>query len=220
MKENNIEEDIKILEKKINDWEPYKNINFHTSIEKEISKENEAIEHILSDYKRVLKENEELKQEKINNDRMIVLAQNETLNYMRGYEDGKNLRRSAVACQIENQQYFLFDKQIEKYKEYIEKLQRENEEKTTILLTGAEKVKQLEKENEELKKFITEGITVAPHSTYKNYRLDFLRENFVSKKKIKDKIEELKINLVNMQGEELLIYESKIEALQELLEKE
>lgn len=60
MKENSIEEDIKILEKKINDWEPYKNINFHTSIEKEISKENEAIEHILSDYKRVLKENEEL----------------------------------------------------------------------------------------------------------------------------------------------------------------
>lgn len=61
--ENSIEEDIKILEKKINDWEPYKNINFHTSIEKEISIENEAIEHILSDYKRVLKENEELKRE-------------------------------------------------------------------------------------------------------------------------------------------------------------
>ena len=48
-----------------------------------------------------------------------------------------------------------------------------------------------QKENEELKKFITEGITVAPHSPYKNYRLDFLRENFVSKKKIKNKIEEL-----------------------------
>lgn len=36
----------------------------------------------------------------------------------------------------------------------------------------------------------------------------------------KDKIEELKINLVNMQGEELLIYESKIDVLQELLESE
>jgi len=44
--------------------------------------------------------------------------------------------------------------------------------------------------------------------------------NFILKSKIEDKIEELKINLVNMQGEELLIYESKIEALQELLEKE
>jgi hypothetical protein len=32
----------------------------------------------------------------------------------------------------------------------INKLQKENEEKTTILLAGAEKVKQLEKENEDI----------------------------------------------------------------------
>lgn len=167
----------------------------------------DSIEDILSDYKRVLKEIEELKQEKINNDRMIVLAQNEALNYMRGYEDGKNSRRSAVACQIE------------KYKEYIEKLQRENEEKTTILLAGAEKVKQIEKENEELKKFITEGITVAPHSTYKNYRLDFLRENFVSKKKIKDKIEEIDKKIKREENEKVVIYLHKQrKILQELLE--
>lgn len=37
--------------------------------------------------------------------------------------------------------------------EIIEKLQKENEEKTTILLAGAEKVKQLEKENKTLKNF-------------------------------------------------------------------
>lgn len=120
--ENSIKEDIKILENFIN-W-------LKIDFEYDSGEEIKAIEHILRDYKRVLKENEELKQEKINNDRMIVLAQNETLNYMRGYEDGKNLRRSAVACQIENQQYFLFDKQIEKYKEYIEKLQKENEDIT------------------------------------------------------------------------------------------
>ena len=77
MKENSIEEDIKILEKKINDWEPYKNINFHTSIEKEISIENEAIEHILSDYKRVLKENEELKADNYElNNRITDLLEN------------------------------------------------------------------------------------------------------------------------------------------------
>lgn len=35
----------------------------------------------------------------------------------------------------------------------IEKLQKENEEKTTIILAGAEKVKQLEKENKTLKNF-------------------------------------------------------------------
>lgn len=34
---------------------------------------------------------------------------------------------------------------------YIEKLQKELEEKTTILMAGADKVKQLEKENQELK---------------------------------------------------------------------
>ena len=35
----------------------------------------------------------------------------------------------------------------------IEKLQKENEEKTTIILAGAEKVKQVEKENKKLKNF-------------------------------------------------------------------
>lgn len=38
----------------------------------------------------------------------------------------------------------------------LEKLQKENEEKTTILLSGAEKVKKLEKEKEELKDKIEE----------------------------------------------------------------
>ena len=212
--ENSVEEDIALIEKSLCDKDTI--IQYHYWVGTDFLN---AVERIVADYKRVLKENEELKQEKINNDRMIVLAQNEALNYMRGYEDGKNSRGSAVACQIENQQYFLFDKQIEKYKEYIEKLQRENEEKTTILLAGAEKVKQLEKENEELKKFITEGITVAPHSTYKNYRLDFLRENFVSKKKIKDKIEEIDKEIKREENEKVVIYLHKQrKILQELLE--
>lgn len=38
----------------------------------------------------------------------------------------------------------------------IRKLQKELEEKTTILMAGAEKVKQLEKENQELKEKIHE----------------------------------------------------------------
>ena len=44
------------------------------------------------------------------------------------------------------------------------------------------------------------------------------RNYVIPVQKVKDKIEELKINLVDMQGEELLIYESKIDVLQELLE--
>jgi hypothetical protein len=50
--ENSIEEDIKILENFIN-W-------LKTDFEYNSGEEIKAIEHILSDYKRILKENEEL----------------------------------------------------------------------------------------------------------------------------------------------------------------
>lgn len=123
--ENSIEEDIKILESIIKINNDYlKGIENQTINQKEIK----ALEHILSDYKRVLKENEELKQDKNNNYQMIALAQNEMLGYMQGYEDGKKLKRSAVTCVVENQQYYIIKKEFEHYKEYIEKLQKENEE--------------------------------------------------------------------------------------------
>lgn len=77
--------------------------------------------------KKLQKENEEIKQDRNNNYQMIALAQNEALGYMQGYEDGKKLKRSAVANIVENQQYYIFNKQIEHYKEYIVKLQKENE---------------------------------------------------------------------------------------------
>ena len=46
-----MEEDIKLLEKKLKQWEPYKNIKFPTPIEREISKENQAIENLINKYK-------------------------------------------------------------------------------------------------------------------------------------------------------------------------
>lgn len=75
MKENSIkkerssiEEDIKVLEKKIEDYEPYKNIEYCSRAGKILQEEHKALEHLLSDYKRalkinkvLLKENEELK---------------------------------------------------------------------------------------------------------------------------------------------------------------
>ncbi len=112
MKENSIEEDIEII----------KSLDTLDDIELK-----NALEHILSDYKRVLKDNEELLQEKINNQKIIVLSQNDMLNYQAGFEDGKNGRTSAVQSIIENQQYYIFQKQIEKYEEHIAKLQKENE---------------------------------------------------------------------------------------------
>ena len=83
-------------------------------------------------------------------------------------------------------------------------------------------IDKLQKENEELKKFITEGITVVPHSPYKNYRLDFLRENFVSKKKIKDKVEELEKDEYSKYYDMFLEEHDlkyTIQVLQELLEE-
>ena len=74
MKENSIKEDIKIVENylensAINETHSnfFKNVGWET-VDLEIPN---SMQHILSDYKRVLKENEELKQEKINNYRMI-----------------------------------------------------------------------------------------------------------------------------------------------------
>ena len=119
MKENSIEEAIERLEYIDR---AYSCNNYYSVYDLK------CIEVILSDYKRVLKENEELLQEKINNQKIIALAQNDMLNYQEGFEDGKNRRTSAVQSIIENQQYYIFQKQIEKYGRYIEKLQKENEE--------------------------------------------------------------------------------------------
>ena len=149
---NSIEEDIELLQDKTNAL----GLFFKC---KGSEKYKIALEHILLDYKRVLKENEELKQDRNNNYQMIALAQNEALGYMQGYEDGKKLKRSAVAYIVENQQYYILNKQIEHYKEYIKKLQKENEEYS----------KQLD--------------------------LDYVDKNYISKKKIEDTIEELKVKL-------------------------
>lgn len=90
--------------------------------------------------KELRKENEELKQDRNNNYQMIVLAQNEALGYMQGYEDGKKLKRSAVANIVENQQYYIIKKQIEKYETYIEQLRKELEQKDKIIDLMAETI--------------------------------------------------------------------------------
>lgn len=61
-KENSIKEDIKILEKKIEDYKPYKNIEYCSHAGQILQEEHKALEHILSDYKRVLQENEKYKE--------------------------------------------------------------------------------------------------------------------------------------------------------------
>lgn len=174
MKENSIEENIKNAEHFIDSIKTdkeYKEENgWHGYYNKEIVELARILEHILSDYKRLLKENEELKQNRNNNYQMIALAQNEALGYMQGYEDGKKLKRSAVANIVENQQYYVFNKQIEHYKEYIVKLQKENEKLKNKLLDTLEGQKVIKEETPQ-----------------------YIKENYILKQKVKDKIEEIQI---------------------------
>ena len=104
------------------------NFRLKNQLENNRKEYQETYKDVREKLKELKKENEELFQEKINNQKIIALAQNDMLNYQAGFEDGKNGRTSAVQNIIENQQYYIFQKQIEKYEEHIEKLQKENEE--------------------------------------------------------------------------------------------
>nr|DAI24491.1 MAG TPA: hypothetical protein [Caudoviricetes sp.] len=190
MKENSIEEDIKSLEDFSNE-----SVLYGSTVGMTLEKYKDlqlSTEHILSDYKKVLKinevllkENEELKEDRKNNNVMISLAQNELLNYMSGYEDGKKHKMTAMAQVIENQQYYIVRKQMEKYEE---------------------RIKMLQKENEELKKFHIQD----------NKHLDFIMQHSIPVQKVKDKISERQFELQqeykDFEDDAILI------VLQELLE--
>lgn len=165
---NSIEEDMKYIHKTLNDMKIKDEDAFMSAVAtifrdyKRVLKENEELRakwdkdtHILQnklDYanadridlaqqnKELRKENEELKQDRNNNYQMIALAQNEALGYMQGYEDGKKLKRSAVANIVENQQYYIIKEQIEKYETYIEQLRKELEQKDKIIDLMAETI--------------------------------------------------------------------------------
>ena len=190
MKENSIEEYIKSLEDFSNE-----SVLYGSTVGMTLEKYKDlqlSTEHILSDYKKVLKinevllkENEELKEDRKNNNVMISLAQNELLNYMSGYEDGKKHKMTAMAQVIENQQYYIVRKQMEKYEE---------------------RIKMLQKENEELKKFHIQD----------NKHLDFIMQHSIPVQKVKDKISERQFELQqeykDFEDDAILI------VLQELLE--
>lgn len=126
MKENSIEETIKQLELILKARKEHKKIiecagGSCINCDPDIKALSKSIE-ILSAYKRVLKENEEINKKY---DKDTHILQNEL--------DYANADRIDLAQQNKE-------------------LRKEKEEKSVILLAGAEKVKQLEKENEELQK--------------------------------------------------------------------
>ena len=174
MKENSIEEALKKLStgKKIKMYELLRTFK-KEGIENFVITRKKYVDVILSDYKRVLKENEELKEDRKNNNEMIALAQNEILNYMSGYEEGKKHKMTAVAQVVENQQYYIVRKQMEKYEEHIKRLQKENEE--------------LKEENEYNKILLDMNNNFTIDKKNGNYKW-----NVIEIQKVKDKIEKLK----------------------------
>lgn len=185
MKENSIEEDVKILEKFIKYYEAEATSRkFRGTLSISVDEDEiDALENLINMYKRVLKENEKYKR----------LAE---MNLKNAEEFKENMCEHRCLLKNEN-----------------EELKQENEEKTTILLAGAEKVKQLEKENKDLKA-----------DNYElNNRITDLLEN-IPVQKIKDKIEELKKKVEELTdeqgywgGSDLL---EQIKVLEEILEKE
>ena len=153
------------------------------------------------DYKRVLKENEELKEDRKNNNVMISLAQNELLNYMSGCEDGKKHKMTAVAQVVENQQYYIIRKQMEKYEEHIKRLQKENEELKKSKITY-EAVRDIQEKNRNI-----------------------VDNNYISKQIVKDNLikyqEEYELLLEHQSGKEsnkTKTLRGRIHMCQELLE--
>lgn len=189
--ENSIEEDIELLQDETSSL-----VLFFKC--KGSEKYKIALEHILSDYKRVLKENEELKEDRKNNNEMIAFAQNELLNYMSGYEEGKKHKMTAVAQVVENQQYYIVRKQMEKYEEHIKRLQKENEEWQRA------------------------------YQEEKDKQFDFINKissnDSIPVQKVKDKIEELQKGPLKINENNKYYYETEaynkiiIQVLQELLE--
>ena len=137
---NSIEEDIKIVEKLINTMKSDREL-FNEKTDKEIyTFFINALEHILSDYKRVLKENEILKEEK-------EQAWEEWNNLEQGsYGTEQKLKQQIKELRKENEELNNRCRNLDKEAQaYLEELAGDN---TLTRRT----IKQLQEENEELKK--------------------------------------------------------------------
>ena len=229
MKENSIEEIIKQLkvrkeQKEIIECAGGSCMNCNPDI-KALS---ESID-ILSDYKRVLKENEEkttillagaekvkqlekenkkLKEDRNNNNKMVALARNEVLNYMTGYEDGKKHKMTATAQVVENQQYYIIQKQMEKYEEHIKRLQKENEKlKKEVMEKDLEIIGKEEYTKASMKEIIEQYYTA--------------NEECILIQKVKDKIRKNE-EIIDISNDGDLIHElyQKNKVYEELLESE
>ena len=205
---NSIEEDIKIVEKLINTMKSDREL-FNEKTDKEIyTFFINALEHILSDYKRVLKENEILKEEK-------EQAWEEWNNLEQGsYGTEQKLKQQIKELRKENEELNNRCRNLDKEAQaYLEELAGDN---TLTRRT----IKQLQEENEELKnKLSLKQFDV--NIVYNDYleKLNEYERNTIPIQKVKDKIKELDKKVKDYQCVEnrINLYQRKV--LQELLKE-
>lgn len=109
----------------------------------------------------------------------------------------------------------------------IKQQQKEIEEKSTIIMAGAEKVKQLEEEIEDLKT-ITQNYNAIGGETFGDNRIivcsmkyfddGYFKKNYIFKDKIREKIKELESLSKNITMQPS-IYNYEIDLLEELLKE-
>jgi hypothetical protein len=81
---------------------------------------------------------------------------------------------------------------LEEFKELVEESRQEDNYEYYIKLRNTlDLLEKIITENKELDKFIKEGITIEPNSPYENFQLNYLRENFIQKSKVKELLKEI-----------------------------
>lgn len=193
MKENSIKEDIKLLREMKNNC--LNGFEYYT--DPKAREKAEAIEHILSDYKRVLKENEILKKEK-------EQAWEEWNNLEQGsYETEQKLKQQIKESQKENEEW---DRKFCNLQNLYFKLQDESESKRKEWQEAYKSEKKMKNEYVKL------------------YQDLLLKENVIPIQKVKDKIEEYKNMLKTCNKaqdiDRIKAINERVLELQELLESE
>lgn len=211
MKENSIEEALEKLStgKKIKMYELLRTFK-REGIENFVITRKKYIDVILSDYKRALKENEH-KTEKIENQKAVLAILN---------EKQKDFNKLQNTLSSYKGQFRRQEKEIEELKdliahknEYTKKLEEDLFENSNNYVIPIQKVKE---ENKKLKNQVQRQINA--------WNKD-IKSNYISKHKIKDKIEEEKLPLTIVGGrknKKTLEYGIKLgrrQALQELIEE-
>ena len=141
MKENSIEEDIEVIESIIEEYEnccvPEIDMQVDVTFRE---KQNNALNHILSDYKRVLKENEEIriknnaiKRESEAYAEHMIRLDNE-LNLEKEKSKYEWIRQNCLSQELVNKLYIPIQKVKDKIKEIDEKIKYEENEKVVIYL--------------------------------------------------------------------------------------